>query len=59
VDREEFNLKAEFDLKTVIEFLESGGYHVREAREVNKVINPLFPAEIGAIRLEITPKEKD
>jgi hypothetical protein len=54
----------EFTLKSVVDFLENGGFHVRMAEEVGKVGQTLslggkeLVMENGAIRLEIAPKEE-
>jgi hypothetical protein len=52
-------MTTEFTAQAITNLLESLGFHVREAREIGKAIDPLLPAgerPIGAIRLEITPK---
>jgi hypothetical protein len=61
--KETRGLTKDFTLTSVVDFLESSGFHVREAREVKKTANP-FPSDDGkrpepaveAIQLEIAPK---
>jgi hypothetical protein len=62
---------SEFTLKSVVEFLEGNGFHVREAAEIGEPADPLGPAaifgnpghvhnpKIKAIRLEIALKSGD
>jgi hypothetical protein len=60
-------MNTDFTLKSVVDFLESSGFHVREAREIEReeIVDPLIPGgkkpvrEIEAIRLEIAPKTRE
>jgi DUF1009 family protein len=63
----------EFTLKSVVDFMEASGFHVREAQEIGEGFDTLplggktvalgngtvrLEGKLGAIRLEITPKAK-